>query len=89
MVVRYDESLWVGRTWALNKVESERFEEVRFWVLLEHKELIWPILLGARPLTAAHSPMLCSSQKVLQSCGAPSICDPDAAGMKQSLIGSL
>ena len=89
MVVRYDESLWVGRTWKLNKVESERFEEVRLWVLLEHKELIWPILLGARPLTAAHSPMLCSLQKVLQSCGALSICDPDAAGVKQSLIGPL
>ena len=70
-------------------MESERFKEVRLWALLEHKELIWPILLGTRPLTAAHSPMLCALQKVLQSCGALSICDPDAAGVKQSLIGPL
>ena len=56
---------------------------------MEHKKLIWPIWLGARPLTAAHSPMLCALQKVLQSCGALSICDPGAAGVKQSLIGLL
>lgn len=70
-------------------MESERFEEVRLWALSEHKELTWPILLGARPLTAAYSLMLCSLQKVLQSCRVLSICDPDAVGMKQNLTGSL
>jgi len=50
------------------------------------EEFLW---LGPKPLTEAHSSMLRSLQRVLQGCRALSICDPDAAGVRKSLIDSL